>query len=80
MFIVSKILMLNNSYQQQSLKLKDGRFRLDVRKKRSPLQRRLPRSDVGAPPLETFKARLDMALSNHLIELWMSLLIAGQLD
>jgi len=37
---------------------------------------RLPREVVGAPSLETFKARLDRALSN-LIWLKMSLLIAG---
>jgi len=39
----------------------------------------LPREVVGAPSLETFKARLDRALSN-LIELKMSLLIVGELD
>jgi len=37
---------------------------------------RLPREVVNAPSLETFKARLDGALSN-LIELKMSLLTAG---
>ena len=40
---------------------------------------RLPREVVGAPSLETFKARLDGALSN-LIKLKMSLLTAGRLD
>jgi len=40
---------------------------------------RLPREVVDAPSLETFKARLDGALSN-LIELKMSLLTAGGLD
>jgi len=40
---------------------------------------RLPRAVVAAPSLETFKARLDGALSN-LIQLKMSLLIAGGLD
>jgi len=34
---------------------------------------------VDAPSMETFKARLNQALSN-LIELWMSLFIAGLLD
>jgi len=37
---------------------------------------RLPREVVDAPSLETFKVKLDEALSN-LIELKMSLLIAG---
>ncbi len=40
---------------------------------------RLPREVVDAPSLETFKARLDEALSN-LIWLGMSLLLAGGLD
>ena len=40
---------------------------------------RLPREVVDAPSLETFKVRLDRALSNQ-IELKMSLLIAGELD
>jgi len=40
---------------------------------------RLPREVVDVPPLETFKGRLDGALSN-LIKLKMSLLIAGVLD
>ncbi|PKU43499.1 hypothetical protein llap_6203 [Limosa lapponica baueri] len=50
-------------------KLKEGRFRLDIRKKFSTLRvvkhwHRLPREAVGAPSLEAFKARLDGALSN----------------
>jgi len=40
---------------------------------------RLPREVVIAPSLETFKARLDGALRN-LIQLRMSLLMAGGLD
>ena len=40
---------------------------------------RLPREVVDAPSLETFQVRLDGALGN-LIELKMSLLIAGRLD
>ena len=40
---------------------------------------RLPRGVAGASSLETFKARLDQALSN-LMELRMSLLIAGELQ
>jgi len=65
-------------------KLKQGRFRVDIRKKFTALKvvrhwPRLPREVVDAPSLETFKARLDRALSN-LIELKMSLLMAGGLD
>ena len=41
-------------------------------------QHGLPREVLDAPPLETFKARLDGALSN-LIEQKMSLLTAGGL-
>jgi len=40
---------------------------------------RLPREVVGALSLETFKVRLDGALSN-LIYLKMSVLVAGGLD
>ncbi|KAK4826836.1 LOW QUALITY PROTEIN: hypothetical protein QYF61_011644, partial [Mycteria americana] len=64
-----------------SLKLKEGRFRLDLRKKPFTLRvvkpwPRLPREVVDAPSLETFKVRLDGALSN-LLELKMSLPTAG---
>jgi len=52
-----------------SSKLKEGRFRLDIRKKFFTMRvvkywNRLPRECVAAPSLAVFKARLDGALSN----------------
>ena len=51
------------------LKLKEGRFRLDIRKKSLTVRvvrhwNRLPSVVVDAPSLETFKARLDKALGS----------------
>ena len=52
-----------------SFKLKEGGFRLEIRKKFFPVRvvrhwHRLPREAVAAPSLAVFKARLDGALSN----------------
>jgi len=66
------------------VKLKEGRFRLNIRKKFFAVKvvkhwHRLPRDVAGASPLETFKMRLDGALSN-LVWLKTSLLTARGLD
>ncbi|KFR01725.1 hypothetical protein Y956_13044, partial [Nipponia nippon] len=50
-------------------KLKEGRFRLDIRKKFFTMRvvrhrNRLPTEVVDAPSLEVFEARLEGALSN----------------
>jgi len=65
-------------------KLKEGRFRLEIRNKFFPMRvvrpwPRLPREAVAAPSLAVFKARLDGALSTPV---WwkMSLLMAGGLE
>jgi len=62
---------------------KEGRFRLDIRKKFLTVRvvkhwHRLPREAVDAPSLEVFKARLDGALSS-LVWWKMSLPMAGRL-
>jgi len=65
-------------------KLKEGRFRLDIRKKFFTMNvvkhwPRLSREAVAAPSLAVFKARLDGALSN-LVWWKVSLLMAGGLE
>jgi len=69
--------------RSNGFKIREGRFRLDIRKKFFTMRvvklwNRLPREVVEAPSLETFKARLDWALSK-LVWWKMSLLIAGGL-
>jgi len=69
--------------RSNSFKLREGRFRLDIRKKFFMTRvvkhwNGLPREAVEAPSLETFKPRLDRALSS-LVWLKISLLIAGGL-
>jgi len=65
-------------------KLKEGRIRLDIRKKFFTMRvvkhwNRLPREAVDASSLEVFKARLDGALSS-LVYWKMFLLMAGRLE
>jgi len=65
-------------------KLKEGRFRLDMRKKFLTVRvvrtwHRLPREAVAAPSLEAFKGRLDWALST--LGWWkVSLPVTGALE
>ena len=64
-------------------KLRQGRFRLDIRRKFFTQRvvthwNRLPKEAVDAPSLEAFKARLDVALGS-LVYWLVTLNIAGEL-
>jgi len=70
-----------NRTRQNGFRLKEGRFRLDVRKKFFTTSvvkhwNGLPSEVVDAPSLQTFEVSFEVALRN-LIEWKMSLLIAG---
>jgi len=70
--------------RNNSLKLKEDRFKLDIRKNFFMMRmgkpwQGLPREVVDVPSLEMFKVKLDGALSN-LIWVKVSLLTAGGLD
>jgi len=73
-----------DSIRGDGFKLKEGRFRLGIRKNFFALRvvkpgHRFPREVVEAPSLETFQGRLDGALST-LLQWKMSLLTAGWVD
>ena len=62
-------------------KLRQRRFRLDIRRKFFTQRvvmhwNRLPKEAVDAPSLETFKARLDVALGS--LVCWLAILHTGE--
>ena len=76
--------MCSDRTRGSGYKLKEGRFRLDIRKKFFTVRMvkhwpRLSREAVAAPSLAVSKATLDGALSN-LVWWKMSLPMAGELE
>jgi len=67
--IFSEFLRLLGRAKENGFKVKEGRFSLDIGKKFFTIRvvrhwHRLPREVVDIPSLETFKVRLEGALSN----------------
>ena len=53
----------SNRTRGNGFTLRQGRFRLDIRRKFTQ-RNRLPKEVVGAPSLDAFKARLDVSLGS----------------